>query len=150
MSDHKDLYLVCENKCLVEYSVDLVYPVGSIYLSVNNTSPALLFGGTWEQIKDVFLLAAGDSYAAGETGGEALHALMENEMPSHRHYPVYIGSDNMNIVKWTSSGGGDTQWAIGYGQETSENMLYTGYSGNNVPHNNMPPYLTVYTWKRVA
>lgn len=46
-----------------------IYPVGSIYLSVNATSPAELFGGTWEQIKDTFLLASGDTYEAGSTGG---------------------------------------------------------------------------------
>ena len=61
---------------------DLVYPVGSIYMSVNSTSPATLFGGTWTQIQDTFLLAAGSTYAAGATGGEATHTLTENEMPS--------------------------------------------------------------------
>ena len=44
------------------------YPVGSIYLSINSTSPDELFGGTWEQIKDTFLLACGDTYAAGIYG----------------------------------------------------------------------------------
>ena len=44
--------------------LDKTYPVGSIYLSLNSTSPASLFGGTWKQIKDRFLLAAGDTYAA--------------------------------------------------------------------------------------
>ena len=50
---------------------ELIYPVGSIYMSVNSTSPASLFGGTWEQIKDTFLLSAGDTYTAGATGGSA-------------------------------------------------------------------------------
>ena len=52
--------------------IGMIYPVGSIYMSVNATSPASLFGGTWEQLKDRFLLAAGDTYAAGSTGGEAI------------------------------------------------------------------------------
>lgn len=52
-------------------TLNAVYPVGSIYMSANGTSPATLFGGTWEQLKDRFLLAAGDSYAAGATGGSA-------------------------------------------------------------------------------
>ena len=52
---------------------DKIYPVGSIYISAASTSPATLFGGTWEQIKDTFLLAAGDTYTAGETVGEAEH-----------------------------------------------------------------------------
>ena len=42
--------------------IDMVYPVGAIYMSVNNTNPGNLFGGTWEQIKDRFLLSAGDTY----------------------------------------------------------------------------------------
>ena len=59
---------------------DLIYPVGSIYLSTVNTSPATLFGGTWVQIENRFLLAAGSSYAAGATGGSA-----NAVVPYHRH-----------------------------------------------------------------
>ena len=72
-----------------------MYPVGSIYLSVNNVNPGTLFGGTWVQIKDTFLLTAGDTYSAGATGGTASHThttaehtLTVNEMPKHRHYPA--------------------------------------------------------------
>ena len=61
------------------------YPVGSIYMSVNSTSPASLFGGTWEQLKDRFLLGAGDTYTNGSTGGESTHTLTVDEMPSHTH-----------------------------------------------------------------
>lgn len=78
-----------------------MYPVGSIYLSVNNVNPGTIFGGTWEQIQDRFLLAAGSTYAGGATGGTASHThtsaahthttaehtLTEAEMPSHRHTP---------------------------------------------------------------
>ena len=65
--------------------IDAIYPVGSIYMSVNSTSPATLFGGTWTQIKDTFLLSAGDTYTAGDTGGEATHTLTSGEMPIHNH-----------------------------------------------------------------
>lgn len=65
-------------------SID-AYPVGSIYMSVNSTSPASLFGGTWQQIKDRFLMCAGSTYKAGGTGGEASHTLTVKEMPSHSH-----------------------------------------------------------------
>jgi len=65
--------------------VDLIYPVGSIYMSVNSTSPATLFGGTWERIQDRFLLAAGSSYSAGGTGGSA-----DATLPSHTH--TFTGS----------------------------------------------------------
>lgn len=68
-------------------TLDTIYPVGSIYMSVNNTDPSTLFGGTWVQIKDTFLLAAGDTYAGGATGGEATHTLTaaESGVPAHGH-----------------------------------------------------------------
>ena len=77
-----------------------LYPVGSIYMSTTNTSPASMFGGTWEQIKDCFLWATGDTTSitytengtsvtklltAGSRGGEATHTLTANEMPAHNH-----------------------------------------------------------------
>jgi microcystin-dependent protein len=64
---------------------NLIYPVGSIYMSVNSTSPATLFGGTWEMIEGRFLLASGGGYSAGSTGGEAAHTLTIDEMPLHHH-----------------------------------------------------------------
>lgn len=51
-----------------------IYPIGSLYLSTSATNPATLFGGTWEQIQDKFMLAAGTTYPAGTTGGNASHA----------------------------------------------------------------------------
>lgn len=120
-----------------------VYPVGSIYMSVNSASPATLFGGTWERIKDQFLLAAGDKYAAGKTGGEATHTLTENEIPAHRH------------SIWFPNAGGEQSAAIGYPEAGSKNTWYaeaskTAGAGGGAAHNNMPPYLTVYIWKRTA
>ena len=75
---------------MVKFKVDdsnynKIYPIGSIYMSINETNPSELFGGEWEQIQDRFLLASGSTYSAGATGGEATHTLTENEMPSHTH-----------------------------------------------------------------
>lgn len=131
------------------------YPVGSIYLSVNDTSPAELFGGTWEQLKDRFLLAAGDTYAAGRTGGEAQHTLTVDEIPAHQHEEK-IGDQSepqgVNVLKrkiknGTNSGAEiEARWqATGLGDS-----VMTNYSGGSKPHNNMPPYLSVYMWKRIA
>ena len=61
------------------------YPVGAIYISGNNTSPAYYFGGTWEKIEDKFLLAAGSTYTAGDTGGAETVTLTTATMPKHRH-----------------------------------------------------------------
>lgn len=105
--------------------VDMVYPVGSIYMSVSSTSPATLFGGTWVQLKDRFLLGAGDTYTNGATGGVASitytpagtnsggavsnHTLTVAQIPSHNH--SFTGSA-------VTSGG------------ISANHTHTGTSGN--------------------
>lgn len=115
------------------------YPIGSIYLSVNNINPSEYFGGDWEQIKDVFLLACSTKYTAGSTGGEETHKLTVEEMPSHNH-SVYYGMDGAspgNTLTASSNSIGQSNGAI-----TNR--------GGNQPHNNMPPYLAVYMWKRVA
>ncbi|MGB9979361.1 phage baseplate protein [Methanobacterium sp.] len=65
--------------------IDMIYPVGAVYISAVNTNPATLFGGTWVQIKDKFLLSAGDTHSAGSTGGEETHILSTAEMPVHKH-----------------------------------------------------------------
>ena len=124
-----------------------IYPVGSIYISVNSTSPASLFGGTWEQLKDRFLLSAGNTYTAGSTGGEASHTLTVDEMPSHRH-------DTDQNAGWPSNTIGNDGWSINYNNYTTAPYATwnrgTDNTGGSQAHNNMPPYLTVYMWKRIS
>lgn len=137
------------------------YPVGSIYLSVSSTSPASLFGGTWARLKDRFLLAAGDTYAAGEAKGEATHTLTEDELPE------VSGSANIRATAWGSS---SSDCSAGVGGVTGKfsqtglggSMMSNSYKGEHPyttltfafgsgeAHNNMPPYLAVYVWKRTA
>lgn len=132
-----------------------VYPVGSLYMSVNKTSPAVLFGGTWKQIKDRFLLAAGSTYVAGGTGGEANHKLTEDEMPSHAHNMEY-STDNGETWSNRSLGKDGTSSAERYGGLSTSVTSYAtyrsriGYTGGGKAHNNMPPYLAVYVWQRTA
>ena len=81
-------YKFVRNKSEQERLIDLIYPVGSIYMSVNAVDPGTMFEGTeWEQIKDTFLLAAGSEYANGDTGGESEHLLTaaESGIPAHAH-----------------------------------------------------------------
>lgn len=111
-----------EAKETVGLLFDLVYPIGSFYISANNTDPSELFGGEWEQIKDRFLLASGDVYSGGTTGGAAEHTLTADEIPT-----------GTEVV--TSS-------------ETGIDVLTTTTAGCT-PHNNMPPYLAVFIWKRI-
>lgn len=106
-------------------------------MSVNSTDPGTLFGGSWQRIQDRFLLAAGTSYSAGSTGGEAKHTLTVNEMPSHTHtFSMY---ESGQYGKFPGSG-----------QYTLESGIETNATGGGAAHNNMPPYLAVYVWKRVA
>lgn len=122
-----------------------VYPVGSIYMSVNSTNPSQLFGGTWTQLKDRFLLGSGDSYLAGATGGSAAHKLKESEMPSHRHST----SDSNTSFYYGQDWGTGWQFSA-YSSAQYHWVPYTGYSGGGQAHNNMPPYLVVYMWVRTA
>lgn len=127
----------------VDEILGLVYPVGSIYMSINNVSPATLFGGKWVQIKGRFLLGASDVYKANTTGGEATHTLTNNEMPNHQH------------SIWFPNSSGEQSAEIGYPEAGSKNTYYAEASktsgvGGGAAHNNMPPYLVVYMWRRLS
>lgn len=102
MTAYNSSYTGAEHDAYVSKTalVDLIYPVGSIYMSVNTVSPATLFGGTWEQINGKFLLAQDDNHTANSTGGAETinlqhlhttgnHALTIAEMPQHGHI-VYV------------------------------------------------------------
>ena len=159
-------------------SITDIYPIGSIYMSVNNTDPGTLFAGTtWEQIKDTFLLSAGSTYTAGDTGGSATHGhtftgsavtsggssaantgsttLSTNEIPAHAHWEQGVyhtdgaggGSWDYAMSQWKNTGN------AGGGQSHSHTMAHTHSvtaSGSVGSGNNMPPYLVVYMWKRTA
>ena len=116
-----------------------VYPVGSYYWSSNSTNPSTLFGGTWERIKDKFVLAAGDVYTAGTTGGEAMHILTEGEMPAHYH-------SIQSLAPLNGEAGNYFLGVTSGGQSAHE----TGTVGSSQPHNNMPPYIVAYCWRRTA
>ena len=151
---------------------DIVYPVGAIYMSVSSTSPAILFGGTWEQIQNRFLLAAGSSYTAGNTGGASTVTLTSSQIPSHTH-SVNLNTGNSGVhthVVWKyASGSGnwaanpsgrdcgttkDPGMVMGIADSAGEHNHAisgnTGSTGGSGSHNNMPPYLVVYMWKRTA
>lgn len=135
--------------------VDMIYPIGSIYMSVKETSPAQLFGGIWYRIKDTFLLSAGNTYAAGTSGGSAKATL-----PSHTHT---VGSGGYQL--WgAKSGKGSTEpgnqisgdakyYAAALGGSTS-NYKWLGSVDSkgvsDVSQANMPPYLAVYVWQRIS
>lgn len=136
------------------------YPIGSIYMSVKSTSPASMFGGTWEQIRDRFLLAAGGNYAEGATGGAATVTLTTNQIPAHDHKMwIYTGDSGSISVpiwdvyaaeRWTNTGMFRTTSTGETGKARNSSLGDTGSVGGSAAHNNMPPYLAVYMWKRVS
>lgn len=128
------------------YILDNVYPVGSIYMSVNSTNPTNLFGGTWEQIQGRFLFGMNSSYPAGSTGGEITHKLTNAEMPTHAHY---MASSNAGAPDtWTPDAGSYLVDSVTNNQHTWWAQIGMNEAGGNEAHNNMPPYLSVYIWKR--
>ena len=164
------------------FSIDSVYPIGSIYMNVSATDPGTLFGGTWEQIKGRFLLGCGNNgdgvnYEVSSIGGEATHTLNVNEIPNHNHSINLTTTDNgihtHNLRRDLGGnefgiGGGTgvgnslngtwsntSIWPNSIGAGPAGNHYHfvsgnTGETGGNLAHNNMPPYLAVYIWKRVA
>lgn len=133
-----------------EEILEMVYPVGSVYISASATSPASFMGGTWEQLKDRFLVGAGSTYANGATGGEATHTLTVDEMPSHTH--------NYNGWAWELQGGSSGGFGLIRTNNPStdannfdlDGTFGTKATGGGASHNNMPPYLAVNMWKRIA
>lgn len=138
--------------------LNAVYPVGCLYWSSDNTNPATVLGiGTWTQITDTFILAAGSTYtpAAQYTAqaGEASHQLAESEMPAHTHgvagdgrFYSTRGSNTSEISGLTSGGSFSESGETGGVRRTR----YTDSTGNGDAHNNMPPYLVRYCWERTA
>lgn len=133
----------------------MMYPVGAIYTSTVETSPAALFGGTWESIGGRFLLGADGTYPAGSTGGEAECSLEMENLPSD---PIGITAFNAS----PDSGFSTANYAVstlqvheyypnGFGTGVANGTYLSMISiGQDAPHNNMPPYLSVYMWKRTA
>lgn len=173
-------------------TLDQVYPVGSIYMSINSTDPSTLFGGSWTRLKDTFLLACGDTYSSdgdvstsqhgsasvtltSAQSGLKAHGHGMGHTHSHSHTPTTSGNkflvskDNISINgtkrAWTASGSNayfiyvpDKPNGINEDATTSTNAQASSKSttDNNTTsnaseaHENMPPYMAVYMWKRTS
>ena len=130
--------------------VNLIYPVGAIYISTSNTTPATLFGGTWQQIKDKFLLSAGDTYSAGSTGGDATHTHTAGTITAK----VSVHTANEMDAQF---GTAESWWAAtntvgisSYSAQTRTHGDAISCAGTTGSTSSLPPYLTVYMWKRTA
>ena len=150
--------------------LNTIYPVGSIYMSTNSTSPANFIGGTWERIQGQFLLGASSSYSAGSTGGSA-----DAIVVSHSH--TFSGTTSSNgshthglsidegivarpgammlSINYNGYYDGDTDgpWNANITHAGNHTHTYSGTTstnGSSGTGKNMPPYLAVYIWKRTA
>lgn len=158
VKDNRELIeAITTTKVSVSDLLNLVYPIGSIYMSVTNISPSTFLGGTWEQIKGVFLLSASNTYVAGSTGGSATHKLTAAQMPSVTGKISFHGKYTGNMVSGASGAFSPTstvsgKYATGTSSTGSNSVEVVGFDngGQGQAHNNMPPYLTVYMWKRTA
>ena len=136
---------------LVRKVLDRIQPVGSLYFSTSNTSPASLFGGTWERYaQGRVMVSASDTdtdFTVGKTGGEKTHKLTIDELAKHSHAPGTSAALFMNVdhdygvrLATSATPGAASHW-IG---------AVTITSGNDKPHNNLQPYIAVYIWRRTA
>lgn len=163
-------------KDLKNQHVSCPYEVGDGFFTKNSTNPEVRWPGTkWTQIKDMFILAAGDNYEVDETGGEAEHTLSIAEMPKHGHrvflwtggngdggsYTGILLNPKTNKMETASNGAKIYHiWksasfktygnADGAGVGSGDVSGNTGFAGSDTGHNNMPPYLVRYYWERTA
>lgn len=131
--------------------IDLEHGIGSFYFTLNaaddpNTKWNWM---TWELVTDKFLLGAGNTYEGGTEGGEAEHTLTIDEMPNHDHNVIksheydrlvlMAQAQNLYAGAGNATGSGDWKWNKGVPAQ-----------GGSQPHNNMPPYLSVFMWTRIS
>lgn len=141
VSDDFDMYI--KSNGLWKKLALIAYPVGSVYMSVEDTSPADLFGGEWDKIQDRFLVGAGGDYAAGDKGGEA----------SHKHIsPVGYNSDNQLFGITYAQGSQSGSFSGSFAATGDKVNMGSGNFSWTLPYtsgaSSLPPYYAVNIWKR--
>lgn len=132
-----------------KYSPLSAYPVGSVYISTKSTNPASIFGGTWVQIQDRFLLAAGSSYSAGTSGGNSSVEIDYNNLPANTNITV----ENKKGLSVTVRGAERNDVTVAKGSTAVlevQDAIKLGGSYTKTKISIMPPYLAVYMWRRTA
>lgn len=125
-----------------------MWPIGSVYIAANNNvSPAVLVGGTWEQINDRVLVSAGTRFLCGTTGGSWYHTITIKEMPSHQHM---VRLRRIDGVQGTEGPNGVIDGNGCWNYWTVDNAGNSEFTGGGESMEIVPPYLAVYMWKRIA
>lgn len=135
--------------------LDSIYPVNSIYISYSHTDPSLLFGGVWERITGAFLWASWEDEQIGETGGEEEVSLGIDEIPYHTHEFEYSTNNGASFT--SAKAGKDGAYTgdnyLGFSNSVagfSDYQVRAAGAGGGNPHNNMPPWINVSVWRRIA
>lgn len=137
-------------KTIKNILLDSVYPVGSIYISVNKESPASFLGGTWKEFAKGKTLVGIDSTNNTNTrfkypratGGLETVKLTRDQIPRHNHYITVSASTGaiQDTNAFTNIDIKSESGPIKYG--------LTSDVGSDLAHENMPPYIVVYMWER--
>lgn len=143
--------------------IDIIYPIGSIYLTINSQNPSEIIGGKWELWGEGKTIVGVDTSQTEfdhveKTGGEKNHLLSIHETPSHTHalepngsaYSFAWGSNKGNVYVNVNAIGGASPSGTNYLYTHQGEWNQTGASGSTQPHNNLQPYITCYMWKRIS
>lgn len=162
------LYLADTDRSNRKEIWEIIYPVGAIYMSTSSTNPQTLFGGTWTQLKDRFLVGAGGSYTAGTNGGASTATLDTTHLPSHTHTATVSGCGAHNhtarFIEVRAYVSGSAASCVarannatysGTGQITTSTGNHThtvaiSNTGSGSSFSILPPYMPVYMWQRTA
>lgn len=149
-----------ENDDLKTQVLNMVYPIGSIYIGTTNVNPSTFIGGTWEVYAEGrTLIGAGTgtdenneakTFAANDTGGEYEHQLSIAEMPNHTHTP--LGGGSFIALGGTANQAGTNGFtnssSSGWWRGSNKGDTTLATNGEDEPHNNVQPYIVTYMWKR--
>lgn len=125
-----------------------LYPVGSIYMNVNNVEPSAIFGGSWERMPSGRMLVnSGDGFNLGQVGGEKEHRLTEDELASHSHDVNNINGNTTSTAKLVGKFSSsirpngditDVPYRNGFGivSKESEYGVHAKDGGNSLPGRN--------------
>lgn len=132
----------------IDNTINSIYPIGSVYISLTETNPGTYLKGTWEQFgqgRTLIGVGAGDDgtntqeFEVNTTGGEYKHKLVIDEIPSHAHKYYSPIVQEVSPASNTST----------YGNYNKDYKIDSDSVGGDGYHNNVQPYITVYFWKRV-
>lgn len=154
-------YVMLKNvESIIKSTLLAAFPIGTIIESMKDVNPSTYIGGTWEKLPAGYAtISAGTytenhdstpatyTYVAGNTYGEAMHKLTTEEMPSHKHRNTSPISGNETSENVPNAHVIQSKWEGRYEFSISMPMENTG---GDQYHNNLPPSLAVYRFKRIT